>query len=755
MSRGMLGLATCERQPSHADTGDENEGDSVEANPMAFSRVFSVLVAAAGLVAGARGQVDQVRAAEEPAGKSAAQVALIPVPLPLTGNADERVMASAAKALKSFSSDDKRGIIIFEFQAADGESIGSTGFERALSLARFLAGDQFRRVRTIAYVPISLNGHAVLPVLACEEIVIAPDARFGAAGIDQETIDATMLAAYREMAERRRTVPVPVVLGMLDSSVTVIELQLVGGGKRYVLGEDLESVREDVEVWKEDTLAGAGDPLILAGRKMRVESFASHLAGNRKELAEALHIPPGVVRENEVRQQAWRAIRIDVHDRITASTADELTRVIRDVERNDKANLICLDIDSPGGPAAPAVRIVHLLAGLDSKSLRTVAFVRDEARSVAALIALAADETYAREDAILGGPGDAVITENELEAMREPIQELARMNNRDWSLLLGVVDPDLAVARYRQEGTGAERYFCEEERASQEHPEEWTRVNQLELADGITGLQAEQYGLIVDCVDSLEAALQRFNLEEGVVVAKRNSIVDAIERLAVQPWFARTLLFVAFFALIAEAAAPGIGVPGFISAVCFLLFFWCQFLNHTAGWLEVILFAGGVAFVAFEIFVTPGFGVFGVGGVAMILLSLVLASQTFVFPHNAYQFSQLPQSLMTTLIAGGGVISAIWLLRRFMAESWLFQRFVLSPPAEEDHMVHRESLVDWDYLSGKRGVTVTQLTPSGKARFGDDIVNVISDGLLVSRDTPVRVVAVRGNHILVEPLEES
>ena len=70
-------------------------------------------------------------------------------------------------------------------------------------------------------------------------------------------------------------------------------------------------------------------------------------------------------------------------------------------------------------------------------------------------------------------------------------------------------------------------------------------------------------------------------------------------------------------------------------------------------------------------------------------------------------------------------------------------------------MVHRESLVDWDYLSGKRGVTVTQLTPSGKARFGDDIVNVISDGLLVSRDTPVRVVAVRGNHILVEPLEES
>ena len=63
-------------------------------------------------------------------------------------------------------------------------------------------------------------------------------------------------------------------------------------------------------------------------------------------------------------------------------------------------------------------------------------------------------------------------------------------------------------------------------------------------------------------------------------------------------------------------------------------------------------------------------------------------------------------------------------------------------------------MVDWEHLAGKRGVTTTQLTPSGKARFGDDVVNVISDGLLVPKDSVVRVIEVRGNRVLVEPLEE-
>lgn len=723
------------------------------------SRIVAILFATAAAILLAARPADQGEEADSNTsddGRSATQVVLIPVPLPLTGNADQVLKASVSQALASMDVGERRGVMIFEFRARDVSSVGSTDFERALSLARFLASDEFRRVRTVAFVTDTLEGHAVLPVLACEEIVIHPDVQFGAAGRDERSIDATMRAAYQDVAERNRTVPVPIVLGMLDRQLKVVEVQLVGGGTRYVLGDELEALREEAEVWKENTISPAGELLTLTGSEMRVKpGFATQLAIDRKELADVLQLPPNAIRENVVVDQAWRAVQIEIKGRITSRSADEVIRQVRTIERKGRANLLCLTIDSPGGPAAPAMKLVNLLTGLDSNTLRTVAFVDGEARSVAALVALAADETYATEDAVLGGPGDTVIARDELDALLPPVQEMARIQNRDWSLPLGLVDRGLEVYRYTREGTGTQRYFCPEEVATRQDADEWQRGNAIDLQQGLTGLKAQELGLINRCADGFESVLGEFHIEEEVPLAQRSSVVSAIERLAGQTWFARTLLFIAFFALISEASAPGIGVAGFASGLCFLLFFWCQFLNGTAGWLELLLFAGGLTCIALEIFVIPGFGVFGAGGGVMVLVSIVLASQTFIIPRNSYQFEQLPHSVMTMAVACGGMMAAMWIMRKFLAESWLFRRLMLTPPSEELELDRLESMVDWEHLMGKMGVTTTQLTPSGKARFGDDVVNVISDGMVVPKSTEVRVVEVRGNRVLVEPAEES
>ena len=55
---------------------------------------------------------------------------------------------------------------------------------------------------------------------------------------------------------------------------------------------------------------------------------------------------------------------------------------------------------------------------------------------------------------------------------------------------------------------------------------------------------------------------------------------------------------------------------------------------------------------------------------------------------------------------------------------------------------------------GKRGTVVTRLTPAGKAQFGDQLVDVITDGELVPAGAEVRVVEVSGNHVLVQPLNQ-
>ena len=170
----------------------------------------------------------------------------------------------------------------------------------------------------------------------------------------------------------------------------------------------------------------------------------------------------------------------------------------------------------------------------------------------------------------------------------------------------------------------------------------------------------------------------------------------------------------------------------------------------------MMLFVGGLACIAMEIFVLPGLGVFGIGGGVMVLMSIILASQTFIFPRN-----DLPiRTAVRFDVHDGG---RLWRrLRGAVDHAALPGRIVADQPRDAACLPPRnwiwtglESLVDWNYLEGKRGVTTTQLTPSGKARFGDDVVNVISDGLLVPRGTSIRVVQVLGNRVLVEPLEES
>ena len=243
----------------------------------------------------------------------------------------------------------------------------------------------------------------------------------------------------------------------------------------------------------------------------------------------------------------------------------------------------------------------------------------------------------------------------------------------------------------------------------------------------------------------------------GGTLTNCQTVSKSIQRLAAQPWFARTLLFIAFFALISEASAPGVGLPGFVSALCFLFFFWAQFLNGTAGWLEIMLFVGGLVCIAVEFLLLPGFGVFGVGGILMVISSLVLASQTFVIPRNSYQFSELPGSLWAVTAGGSGMLVALWVMRRFLSRAPIVNRMMLDPPSSEEmeEIRARETIVSWNHLMGKIGVTTTRLGPTGKAQFGDDIVNVISDGEMIPAGCRIVVSEVLGNRVQVRTLDDN
>ncbi|MBI2480013.1 MAG: hypothetical protein HYV60_15695 [Planctomycetia bacterium] len=341
--------------------------------------------------------------------KSATAVArLIPVALPITGNADSNLKRMIDQVLDSTADQgSSRPILILEFRASGSDGSDASEFERSLSVARYLASDRLSGVRTVAYLPRSVRGHAVLAVLACEEIIIAPDAELGRAGIGEEHVDEAMRGSYREIAERRRTVPPAVALGMLDKSLAATRVQTLDG-VRYVLADELKSLQESGAVTSTEAVAAAGDLINFTGSELRLEyGFASHLASDRNELLAALELSSGALEQDPSLGGEWRPIRVDVSGVLNARNVNWLLKSTKDQidGASHGVNFVCVTIDSAGGSLVDSLRLANYLASLDPAKVRTVAFVESQARGDAALIAWACDQLVMKEDATLGGPG--------------------------------------------------------------------------------------------------------------------------------------------------------------------------------------------------------------------------------------------------------------------------------------------------------------------------------------------------------------
>lgn len=734
---------------------------------MLLACAFSLSAAAAGegggdeAAAGASDReteraVSQVAGPERTRTPSAVSSYLIRVPLPLAGEVDTRLKAMIEELLVRWQDVSGRPTLVLEFGGGDEGQQRASQFERALSLARFLASEKLSRVRTVAYLTGSVRGHAVLPVLACEQIIAHPDAELGQAGLADDALDATVRSGYVEIAQRRRTIPTPIVLGMLDPQLAVSRVQ-TQDGTQFVQAEELRELQGQAAVRSVEQVVPAGQLALFSGTELRVKyNLATHLVRDRLQLASALQLPVGSLEEDPTLGAGRRAVRVDLNGPITSETVNWVERGLREQIAQEQVNFICLVIDSPGGSPTDSMRLATYLSGLNPAEVRTVAFVGSEARADAALVALACDQLLMTEAAVLGGPGARRIGDRQVEALGTAVRELARAKNVDWSLPLAMIDPNLTVQRCTRIGTGEVRYFGEQELAEQEHPQDWQAEGEIDTENGVRGREAVELRLARFTIADWEDLKRMYHFEGELARVERTWAHEVVEFLA-SPRIAGLLLFVAWFALMIEFSSPGVGLPGFAAAVCFVLFFWSNFLHGTAGWLEVLLFLTGIICLALEVFVLPGVGAFGIGGGLLILASILLASQTFILPGNAYQWSQLPKSLFMLAAAGGGVLAALLVVRRLVTDAPFFRRVALETPNEQqlEHLRYQESLVHFDHLLGQRGVTITQLTPSGKARFGEARVDVISEGDVVPRGAEVVVVEVRGNEVLVRPLEQN
>lgn len=428
-------------------------------------------------------------------------------------------------------------------------------------------------------------------------------------------------------------------------------------------------------------------------------------------------------------------------------------------------DVVVLDINSPGGYTYVTFELMDMVQDAD---VETVAFIEKDAISGAALLSLACDKIIMLPDARMGDAGEIVMgadgafryTEAKSRSvLAQKVRDTAKATGRPVALAEKMVDKDMVVFRATNKESGETRFFSNKEWDALEDAEAWDKGKPIREAGSemffiANGSRAVELGMADQTIDSRDELAETLNLREPVPVMEQTG-VDTMVYLLNTGFVTFLLIVIGLIALTVELGSPGMGVGGLVSVLCFSLFFWSRFLGGTSGWLEVTLFIVGLIFIGAEMFLIPGFGVAGVGGGALVLGSLVMASRRFLIPENQEQMVGLGYDVLTVFGAFFGFVVALLFLSNYIGEIPGLSRLTLKPPVAVEFAAAGELAGDallpgWQRVEvGDVGLTVSPLRPSGKMQVDEFTVDVVTEGDFVDSDQQVEVIGKQGSRVVV------
>lgn len=429
---------------------------------------------------------------------------------------------------------------------------------------------------------------------------------------------------------------------------------------------------------------------------------------------------------------------VPLNGEIAPPTLLFLRRAVKAAEA-DEAGAIIIEMNTYGGRLDSAAEITGVL---NRTTIPTYTFINTNAGSAGSLIALATRYIYMSPVSAIGAAAPVLSTGADLPATeKEKTLSYWSALVRSSALRNGH-NPDIGEAFMDKEKEVKIGDRVVHAKGS------LLTLNAQEASEVINGKPLLAAGI----ADSVPDLVKKAGLK-GDTVALQPS---GFERLAF--WItalAPLLLLLGIICAYIEFKIPGVSMPGIIAAICFALFFAGHYLAGLAGWEVVALFVLGLVFVLIEIlFFAHGTVVFGVAGVLLMLGSILWAmidrypGETFL-PTGDMLATPL-RNLFITLVAA---VALIMVLARYLPKTSLYRRFALMtmiPPGPSLAGAPRQFATALDVTPGMQGTAHTSLRPSGKARFADHIVDVVTDGEFIAADTPVTVIQKDGMRVVVK-----
>jgi membrane-bound ClpP family serine protease len=163
-----------------------------------------------------------------------------------------------------------------------------------------------------------------------------------------------------------------------------------------------------------------------------------------------------------------------------------------------------------------------------------------------------------------------------------------------------------------------------------------------------------------------------------------------------------------------------------------------ELISNITVW-SVVLFVVGIVLLVIELHI-PGFGVFGILGVIVLVIDVFITAKTFT------------QGLIMTAVLFVIVAVLMAVLASFASKGRLPKGLTLKESTSAE--LGFSGVEDMKYLIGKAGTTVTVLRPAGNVDLDGVRLDVVTRGEYLEMGTPVEVIEVEGNRIVVRAAKQ-
>lgn len=405
---------------------------------------------------------------------------------------------------------------------------------------------------------------------------------------------------------------------------------------------------------------------------------------------------------------------IPVTGTVDANLAGLVERGLAQAQEGGAAAVV-LELDTPGGLVEQAINIKN---AIHRTPLETIAYVKEQAISAGVLIALAADHLVMAPGTTIGAAeprlGTQPADEKTISWWSGVLATAAQEHGRREDIARAMADIDVAIPGLVEKG------------------------KLLTLTDR----QAAELGWIDGIATSQEDLLAQYGLAPSPVVEVKPTAAETLGRWLANPYLATLLLLVGMAGIVIELLTAGFGLAGTIGVMAMALYLGGSLAAGFGNWLAIVLVVLGIVLMLLEVLVIPGFGVAGIGGIGAVVAGLILVAPT------------VEQGLISLAVAGLGTVAlALLSLRLLPGRRW---HGLVLETREETRSGYSSAPPGYQAYLDRKGTALTPLRPAGIMLLaGGERLDVVAEGAFITRGTPVKIVKIEGNRVIVRPITQA